>query len=349
MRAAHKILATAAFLALGAGGLLLLRYRQKLIAADAPRSTTPALPAIALAKDDAERLTKIELTSTDDSDGDGARRLTITMEKRGPAWELTAPIVTGASSAKVGEAIQNLETLHLWKQLDPGTSYYDQYDLTEGKALHIVAWRGAAKVVDLFCGKGSTDGQLVRLPDRDGMFALVNWGPQGYAGFLFTRDLRSWRETSIFNFAPEDAVGVEIRNAKGRLVFAKTDGRWLATRNKPKPDGQPGRAAPWRGFDQTKIDTLLRDYRALAAEDFGDGVSHADAGVDDAERTGGVIRIDLKSGAALTLRVGKLANNRTRWAIKDGRWAIKDGGDGTLYALAPWPAAWATAEAQKFE
>ena len=31
------------------------------------------------------------------------------------------------------------------------------------------------------------------------------------------------------------------------------------------------------------------------------------------------------------------------------RWAVRDGGDGTLYALAPWPAAWAMADAHKFE
>jgi hypothetical protein len=339
MRAAHKILASAVLLALGAGGVCLLGARQTPIPAERASATPPALPAIALGKGEAARVSKLELTSPD---------LEVRMEKRGAGWELTAPIVTEASSAKVVQAIQNLETLHLWKQLDPGTSYYDQYDLTADKALHIVAWKGADKVIDLFCGKGSSDGQLVRLPDREGMFALINWGPQGYAGFLFTGDLRSWRETSIFNFAPEEVVGVEITNPKGGITFAKIDGRWLATRTKPKPDGQLGRATPWSGFDATKIETLLRDYRALAAEDFGDGVTRAEAGIDEAERSGGVIRIRLKGGAVLTLRVGKVANNRTRWAIKDGRWAAKDGG-GTLYAIAPWPAAWAIADAHTFE
>jgi hypothetical protein len=340
MRAAHKILASAVLLALGAGGVCLLRDRQTPSAAEGSRATATALPAIALGKEDAAQVSKLELTSPD---------LKVTMEKRGPGWELTAPIATEASSAKVVEAIQNLETLHLWKQLDPGTSYYDQYDLTEEKALHIVAWKGTDRVVDLFCGKGSSDGQLVRLPDRDGMFALVNWGPQSYAGFLFTGDLRSWRETSIFRFASDDVVGVEITNPKGGITFAKIAGRWLATRQKPKPDGHLGRATPWLGFDATKIENLLRDYRALAAEDFGDGVTRAAAGIDDAERTGGVIRIRLEGGAALTLRVGKIADNRTRWAIKDGRWAAREGGDGTLYAIAPWPAAWATADTRKFE
>src|SRR5579863_4281856 len=235
MRAAHKILAAAACVAIGAGGLGLVRHQQKATPAVEVRPATPALPAIALAEADAEKLTKIELTRPADRDddragdhpGDAAQAaiLEITMERSGSGWELTAPIAGEASGAKVSEAIQNLETLRLWKQLDAGTGYYAQYDLTPDKALHIVAWRGAAKVVDLFCGKGSTDGQLVRLPDRDGMFALVNWGPQGYSGFLFTRALHDWRETSIFNFAPDRVVGVELSNATGDLTFAKIDER----------------------------------------------------------------------------------------------------------------------------
>lgn len=351
MRAAHKTLAAAAFVALGAGGFRLLRHRPTAITAVAVRPAPSALPAIALGGADAAKLTRIELTRPDDRNNDrdddraGTRSLKITMERRGPGWELTTPIVTEASSAKVGEAIQNLETLHLWKQLDPGTSYYNQYDLTEDRALHIVAWRGADKVVDLFCGKGSTDGQLVRLTDRDGMFALINWGPQGYAGFLFTRTLQDWRETSIFEFAEGDAVRIEIHNENGALLFTKTDGKWVASRAR----SHAGAPKAWSGFDPAKIDDLLRDYRTLAAEDFGDAVNRADAGVDDAERTGGVIRITLESGAALTLRVGKLTNNAARWAMKDSRWAVKDGGDGTLYAVAPWPAAWATADGHKFE
>jgi hypothetical protein len=353
MKAAHRISAAVAVLALGGSALGLVRYQRRLIAADAagsaaspspsPPSAQPALPTVALAQMDAARLTKIVLTRPDDDDS--SRTLAVTIDKRGQDWALTAPIAGEADRASVEEAIQNLETLHLWKEVDPGTRFYDQYDLTETKGLHIVAWRGADKVVDLLCGKGSTDGQLVRLPDRDGIYALINWGPQGYSGFLFTRTLRSWRETSIFKFAESDVVGIEIRNRNGVFLFSKRDGVWIGTRARSRG----GAAAAWPRFDPSKIEQLLRDYRNLAADNFADGTSRADAGVDDAERTGGVIRIKLKSGATLTLRVGKPAIDKTRWAIKDGRWAVKDGGAGTLYVLAPWTAGWATADARKFQ
>jgi hypothetical protein len=209
--------------------------------------------------------------------------------------------------------------------------------------LRIAAWRGSVRVVDLICGRGSLEGQLVRVPDRDGMFALVNWGPQGYQGFLFTRDVRSWRETSIFTFLPDDATRIEIANPRGNFLFTKQEGKWVAARRGPRG------ATPWPRFDPQSIQNLLRDYQSLAADDFGDQASRSASGVDHAERTGGVIRIRLRRGVDLTLRVGKPASDTSRFAVKNSRWAMKEGGDGTLYALSPYTAGWATADASKFE
>jgi hypothetical protein len=343
MKRAYTILMAAAALALGGGALVLVRQSGSAGTGAPARPGPPPLPAIALAPGDARALTRLVVGRPDDDDP--SRRLTISLERRGSGWEMTAPILTEASRPAVEEAIENLENLHLWKQLDPGTTFYDQYDLTDDKALHIVASRGGTKVVDVLCGKGAQEGQLVRLPGRDGIFALVNWGPQGYQGFLFTRDVRAWRETSIFKFAPGDAVRIDVTNPHGAISFTRRDGRWVGSRADPR-----GRtASSWTRFDATKVEQLLRDYQTLAADNFGERESRAAAGVDDAEHTGGVIRIRLRGGADLTLRVGKLAHDTSRFAIPDSRWAIKDGGDGTLYALSPYTAGWATADVHKFE
>jgi hypothetical protein len=355
MKATHKTHMAVAILALG-GGVYLARVAAK-ERHPAPSSTLPStspptvesLPVIALSRDDAERVTRIELTSPDDDDK--SRLQTIAIEKIGPDWEMTAPLRTQASRSKVEALLQNLQTLRLWKLVDSSDRFYDQYDLTEAKAVHIVVRQGPRAVVDLFCGKSSTDGQLVRLAGRDGILSLVNWGPQGYQGFLFTRDLRSWRETSIFKFEEEDAIKIEIINRHGVMRFSQEAGRWIASRDRRHADGRldpPGRA--WPSFDAQKVEELLRAYHALSADDFGDPLDRVRSGVDDAEKTGGIIRIALANAAApLVLRVGKLSHGTTRWAIQDSRWAIKDGGDGTLFALAPWTAGWATADASKFE
>jgi len=325
------------------------------------RYTTASAP-----KSDAARLTRIELSRPDDSDqADGAPEMqTVTLERRGADWEMTAPLRTRASLAKVAALIDNLENLHLWAMLDGGTGLYDRYDLGDSKALHIVAWTGPDKardrardrVIDLYCGKSGPQGQLVRLAGRDGTFALVNWGPQGYAGFLYARDVRSWREVSISRFDEDDAERIEITNPNGSFSFSRragagAGGQWTGTFARRGRDGALRAPEPaWPGFDPGRVRDLLAAYKALDADDFGQPAERAGSGVDEAERTGGVLRIKLRSSASdVVVRVGKPTMSRSRWAIDKSRFAVRDGGDGTLYALSPWTARWATGPASQFE
>jgi len=346
----------------GGGWLYLSRLNQPpRTAAPSIAGTSEPLPEIALPRSDAGGLTRIELTRPNDDGQPGMQ--TITLRKQGPAWEMTSPLTTRASLSKVSALIDNLQNLHLWTMLDGGTGLYDQYDLGDSKALHIVAWkgpdRGQDKVIDLFCGKSGPQGQLVRLGGRDGTFALVNWGPQGYAGFLYARDVRSWRETSILKFDEDDAVRIEIINPNGFFSFSKNDGEWKGSftrrgksgnRLAPAPTSTSTSASTWRGFDPSRVRALLAAYRSLDADDFAQPEDRPRSGVDDAERTGGVIRIKLRNGAAdLVVRIGKLTMSTSRWAIDKSRFAITDGGDGTLYALSPWTAGWATGPASQFE
>ena len=102
--------------------------------------------------------------------------------------------------------------------------------------------------------------------------------------------------------------------------------------------------------DDEKVDDLLRVYQSLGADDFGTEKDRAGSGVDDAEKTGGVVRVTLAGDRGdRALRVGKLTKSTTRWALAGSRWAIEVGGDGTLYALSPWTAGWAAADAGRFE
>src|SRR3978361_2405781 len=103
----------------------------------------------------------------------------ITLERQGTDWALTAPLRTKASASKVAALIDNLTNLHLWTLVDARAGFYDQYGLAEAQAQHIVAWSGSKKVSELYCGKSSAQGQLARVPGHDGVFAVVNWGPQG--------------------------------------------------------------------------------------------------------------------------------------------------------------------------
>jgi hypothetical protein len=131
----------------------------------------------------------------------------------------------------------------------------------------------------------------------------------------------------------------------------RTAGEWSASLTKRNRDGTLGQPeSEWAAFDPRAVDNLLRAYRSLGADDFGEDRKKAESGVDEAEHSGGILRIRLKSSSVdRIIRVGRPSTNSGRWAIKDSRWAVLDGGDGTLYVLSPWTAGWATADKSKFE
>ena len=313
----------------------------------------PALPVLALSPELAAAVDRIELTRPDDAAP--ARSSTIVLERRGAAWSLTAPLCAPASADKVGALLANLQELRVWKLLDAGTGLYDRYDLTEGRALHVLVHTGERRTaVEFFAGKSSEQGQLVRLPGSPGLFALVNWGPHGYRGFLYARELRSWRDPTLWTFDEADVEAVEIVNPHGVFTFTRQGASWtgtLAQRHGARLVGAPRQ--PWRRFDPARVDELLHAYHALAADDFGEARDRATAGLEQPERTGGVVRLHLRQGSrTLVLRVGRQAATDSRFSIPGSRWAVTGEGDAAgdaLYALSPWTARWATADARFFE
>jgi Domain of unknown function (DUF4340) len=361
MKTEHKIyatiaLASVAVIGVGVGGALARRSRagahEVPAAPQGQEERSAALPRIALPEDVAGAITKIELTQArqDDRVDDESSARTITLERQVSGWELTSPLRSRASASKVAALVDNLKGLTLEEAIDRGAGRYDAYRLTDAQGLHVVARRGNAVVTDLYFGQSIARGQLVRVAGTDGVFLVANTGPRGYSGFLYTRSVRSWRETAIFAFAEGDVAAVEVTNASGRLSFSRDRGSWSGSRARRDPDGTlREREAGWPKLDPGKVDDLVRAYRALAADDFGVETQRAGSGVDDAEHMGGVIRIRLAGGEEHAIRVGNLSTNTGRWAIPGSRWAVEEGGDGTLYALAPWTTNWALAGERTFE
>jgi hypothetical protein len=345
MNTGYRIAASVALVAIVAGGVYVHTMTPK---TDAERpvaaaSASFALPTTSFGAEVAATVTKIELTESQP-------RETITLEKKGPSWRVTSPVDVKASDSKVKELLENLRNLKITEAVDKGIYAFDLYDLTDAAAFRVVAWSGDRKVSDLYFGKSDTLKRFVRIAGTPGVFAVANSGSGGYSGFLYTRGLRSWRETSILEFGENDAVEVEVTNKSGRFAFVRNGDHWsgsLTTRDahgKLRPQGDA-----WTKFDETKVKDLLRAFKSLSADDFGDEAQKAQSGVDQAEETGGLLRIRLSGGRDQTIRVGKISTNKGRWAIAGSRWALLDGGDGTLYALAPWTAGWATANARAFE
>jgi hypothetical protein len=83
---------------------------------------------------------------------------------------------------------------------------------------------------------------------------------------------------------------------------------------------------------------MLRAFKVLNADDFGDGKSVAETGLDKPDAT---VSIALKDGAGkYDVLVGKTATGQNRWA--------KRGDSDTIFQIAAGPGDWAVADGSKF-
>ena len=130
--------------------------------------------------------------------------------------------------------------------------------------VHVVAYKGAEVAKDLYFGKTGSRGQMARMAGKDGVFTA-----SGYSSYLYTREVKNWRETSILKFEDANAIQVDVTNKNGRFSFSKNGDKWSASITKREKDGKLGKPEKeWKKFDDTKVKDLLRNFKGLTADDF---------------------------------------------------------------------------------
>ncbi|HEY8041623.1 MAG TPA: DUF4340 domain-containing protein, partial [Polyangiaceae bacterium] len=121
---------------------------------------------------------------------------------------------------------------------------------------------------------------------------------------------------------------VTIVNSHGTLSFTKGD-KWAATLDKN----------PLARFDEGKLKDMLRAYKALSADDFGDGKVPADTGLDKPAAT---VSIVLKDGAGnYEVLIGGAASGTNHW--------VKRADGDAIYQITNYAAEWATTDASKYQ
>jgi hypothetical protein len=330
MKTEHKVYAALAILVVLVAAFYLSRQKeQKDDAIHAPTASSADKPAIAIGKEDGDKITKIEIKNADKSN--------VTLEKKGDSWELTAPSPAKAEQSNVKSLLDNLKELKIKDTITKSADLYPQYDVTDEKAVHVVAYKGADKAVDLYFGKSGSRGQVVRVGGKDGVYVADK-----YSSYLYTREVKNWRERTIVKFEDANVVQVTVENKNGLLSFSKNDDKWSGSATLFDKDGKLNKEAEkkWDKFEPEKVKDMLRAYKALNAEDFGDDKS--DTGFADAAKEGGVVKIKLKDNAGdVVIKVGKIAKGTSRFAQKEG--------SDVVYTISSWSADWATGGQSKFE
>ncbi len=329
MNAEIKLYAAVGVLAVLGGALFLTNKKQQEEAATYTLSGQAAnLPKIEIKDDDVKAIDKIVLTKA--PEGDAGAGHEVELVKKGDEWRLAQPVDAAANQSNVKSMLDNLKTLKVSELIDPGKNSYDQYKVSDGKGLHAVFTKGGATVFDAWFGENGGRGQMARLAGKDGVYAI-----KGYSSYLYDREVKGWRDTTIFKFEDTAVNAVTIDNEHGSFDFTKSGDKWTAKFKEPK-----GAAAKdLEKFDDSKLKDMLRAYKGLNADGFADKTkTPADLGLDKPAAT---VVITLNDGAKREVKVGATAEGSSRWVQASG---VND-----LVSISSWAADWALAEPKKFQ
>jgi hypothetical protein len=244
--------------------------------------------------------------------------------KDGEKWKLDKPVKALANQNNVKQLIDNLKELKVSEVVAPaGTDDLKKsYDLDPAHAVHVVGWKGADQKVDDTFGKLGSRGEMVMTGDKPAIYAA-----KGFSISLYNREQKGWRDTEIFKFDDGNASSITIDNANGSFSFTKGD-KWAAT----------FKGKPIQRYDDSKTTALVNAFKNLSADDFADGKSPAETGLDKPA----TITISLKDNAGkYVLHVGKTGTGTSSYAQKDG--------EPTIYLVTKATADWVNADEAKFQ
>lgn len=324
-----KLYAALAALVVLGGALLLQRQGQREEAvAHSLEGRAASLPKLELSEEKVGAIDRVVIVKPSAADAGAPTR--VSLKKTGDeAWALEEPTQAKANASNVKSLIDNLTKLTLSEEIAQGTDEYARWGVSEGKALRATFFKGEEQVFEAFFGESGSRGQMTRIAGRDGVYAA-----KGYSKWLYERDVKGWRDKSMFKFDDEEVVQVRIDNENGVFLFDRDGEAWQAKHGKSE-----GAAKPLERFQPSKVDDLLRAYKSLSAMDFGDDQTLETTGLD---KPAASVRIELKGGKALhQLEIGKSAEGSNRWA--------KTNGSDQIFAISSWSSDWATAEASKFQ
>lgn len=314
------------------GGVLYFQTenRKAEIKTHSGETTATALPTLTVAESIKDTATKIVIEKPSDA-AEGAAIAPPekhVLVKDGENWKLSEPLSALANKTNVESLLASLPKLKVKEQIATSADSYGQYDLGDDKATHITVFEGDKPALDIFAGKSGGRGQTARIAGQDGVFVL-----DGYSSYLFARDTKGWRDTSVFKLETDKATRVDVVSENGSFEFKKEGDKWGGSFKKAKG----GALAPIKDFDSSKVDDLLRAYKSLNAAGFGDGKSLSDAGLETPL-------------ASLTITIGDAKTEVQFGSTAEGssRYAKLPSGD-QIYTISSWASDWAFAEESKFQ
>jgi hypothetical protein len=218
----------------------------------------------------------------------------LVVKKEGGKFRLVEPVNYPAEEDSAKQAFEAIEKMEFGSIISDQKGKHDEFEVG-AKSPRVVAKKDGKVLADLRIGKVSPDHTMVRVEGKDEVWQMV-----GSHKWHFDRDLAAWRDKSITTFNSDDAERLEVTSRdSGKIVLARP------------PRGDAGVAAAWKvvestvkvePFDPQVANEMLTALYAFKSNDFADGVSPAESGLDAPTLT---VTVGLKGGKSETVLIGK--------------------------------------------
>jgi hypothetical protein len=216
------------------------------------------------------------------------------IKRDGAGFKVTEPVPYPADADAAKQAFEAVEKLEFGSIVTDQKSKHDEYEVG-AKSPRVVVKKADKVLADFRVGKMANNQTLIRKEGTDQV-----WQAVGSIKWQLDKDSAGFRDKSITTFDQNDAERLEVvSKTGGKIVLSKAgksdagaSGDWKVVETTAKVEP----------FDKSVPGDLVSALYAFKANDFADGVSPADSGLDDPGLT---VTVGLKGDKKQTVMIGK--------------------------------------------
>jgi len=217
-----------------------------------------------------------------------------TVIKHDGKYSVTAPVPYAADEAVAKAAFEGVGKMDVSDLVTEQKSKQAEFEVDDKSGIHLVAKAKGGKVLaDVIVGKSTGPGTMVRPAGKDEV-----WQATGISRYMFDKTPADWRDKSITTFTAGDAEKIEVATKEGGKTIVKKTGSkvgpedaWDVVESSVKIDK----------LDNAVPNGIASGMAMWKAQDFGDAVKPADAGLEPPALT---VTVDLKGGKKATALIG---------------------------------------------
>lgn len=232
--------------------------------------------------------------------GDKDKKKEADKEEDKGRWELVKPVRYKADKYASDSVLEKLEGLEFGDLVSEQKAKHAEYEVDDKAGIRVQVSAGKQMVADFYLGKVMNQFTMFRLKGKDAVYQAV-----GSLRMVFEREMKNWRDRTIFDFKQEQARKLELTGKDGAIVFSREahDKPWKVEASPVKIDQ----------LDTAAVDSLLTGLYSLSAFDFADNITQEKAGLD---KPSAFIQVNMDKGKYLKLLVGQRKDD-TWWVRRE--------------------------------